>query len=170
VRCLDSGATKTLYTYCTPTGNDGTTSFHALRSAVRATTTLLLFGYFVLGLMSCTRGLVPAPRPLRRADVIVVLGNRPPVDAEGNVMSETRRRVEAGVALYDAGLATELLMTGGPAPHDRIEAEVMRDLAIELGVPHHERARPLAGLPSPWRKDYSRAARRRAARLADDGA
>lgn len=86
---------------------------------------------------SCTRGLVPTPQRLRRADVIVVLGNRPPVDAEGNVMPETRRRVEAGVELFKAGLAEEMVMAGGPAPHDRVEAEVMRDLAVELGVPAH---------------------------------
>lgn len=50
-------------------------------------------------------------------------------------MPETRRRVERGVALFHEGFATTLVMTGGPAPHDRIEAEVMRDLAISLGVP-----------------------------------
>ncbi|MFK7998163.1 MAG: YdcF family protein [Polyangiales bacterium] len=85
--------------------------------------------------LSCTRGFVPTAQPLRQADVIVVLGNRPPTDAEGNVMPETRRRVTAGVELFHAGLAEGMLMAGGPAPHDRVESEVMRDLAVELGVP-----------------------------------
>ena len=93
----------------------------------------VLFAFSVAPLVSCGHGHVQ--RALRSADAIVVLGNRPPTDAEGNVMPETRRRVTRGVALYRAGLADALLMTGGPAPHDRIEAEVMRDLAIELGVP-----------------------------------
>lgn len=85
--------------------------------------------------LSCTRGAVPTQQRLRRADVIVVLGNRPPTDADGHVMPETRRRVTAGVELFHAGLAEGMVMAGGPAPHDRVEAEVMRDLAVELGVP-----------------------------------
>ena len=88
-----------------------------------------------LSLVSCARALPPAPRPLRVADAIVVLGNRPPMDAAGNVMPETRRRVTQGVALFQAGFAETLVMAGGPAPHDRVEAEVMRDLAVEQGVP-----------------------------------
>jgi len=70
-----------------------------------------------------------------RAEAIVVLGNRPPVDKHGRVMPETQRRVRRGVELYRAGLAPVLVMTGGPAPRGNIEAEVMRDLAVELGVP-----------------------------------
>ena len=87
---------------------------------------------FVLG---CGSTLLPPTTPLRQADAIVVLGNRPPTDAAGHVMPETRRRVERGVALFHAGLADTLVMTGGPAPHGRVEAEVMRDLALSLGVP-----------------------------------
>lgn len=85
--------------------------------------------------LSCTRGAIPTQHRLRRADVIVVLGNRPPTDAEGNVMPETRRRVTAGVELFHAGLAEGMVMAGGPAPYGRVESEVMRDLAVELGVP-----------------------------------
>lgn len=73
--------------------------------------------------------------PLHRADAIVVLGNRPPTDGQGRVMPETRRRVETGVRLWQAGLAPILVMAGGPAPHDRVEADVMAGLAVYLGVP-----------------------------------
>lgn len=83
----------------------------------------------------CAQRLVPELPEPRRADAIVVLGNRPPVDAEGKVRPELRRRIEAGVQLFEAGLAPRIVMTGGPAPSGHIEAEVMRDLAIELGVP-----------------------------------
>ena len=76
----------------------------------------------------------PAP-PLLSADAIVVLGNRPPVDASGEVRPELRARVEAAVALWRRGLAPRLLMSGGRAPSGHIEAKVMRDLAIRLGVP-----------------------------------
>ena len=77
-----------------------------------------------------------APLSLPRADAIVVLGNRPPVDAEGRVRPELRRRVETGVRLWKEGRAPLLVMTGGPAPSGHVEAEVMRELAMELGVPH----------------------------------
>ncbi|MBO6934472.1 MAG: YdcF family protein [Deltaproteobacteria bacterium] len=78
---------------------------------------------------------VPPPHGLGPADAIVVLGNRPPVEPDGSVRFETRKRVEAGVRVYRRGLAPILLMAGGPAPSGHVEAEVMRDLAIELGVP-----------------------------------
>lgn len=83
-----------------------------------------------------------SPRPpvtsapsLPRADAIVVLGNRPPVDADGKVRPELRRRVETGVRLWKEGRAPLLVMTGGPAPSGHVEAEVMRELAVTLGVP-----------------------------------
>jgi uncharacterized SAM-binding protein YcdF (DUF218 family) len=68
--------------------------------------------------------------------VIVVLGNRPPVDANGRVASETARRVRHGVALFRRGLAPQLLVTGGLDPGNvQIEADVMARYAHELGVP-----------------------------------
>ncbi|MBX3250451.1 MAG: YdcF family protein [Myxococcales bacterium] len=79
--------------------------------------------------------LVPPTRPVERADAIVVLGNRPPVDADGNLRPELRRRIETGVRLYHEGVAPRLVMTGGPAPSGHVEAEVMREHAIALGVP-----------------------------------
>lgn len=71
---------------------------------------------------------------LEPAEAIVVLGNRPPRGADGKVAAETRRRVEAGVALYERGLAPRLLVTGGPTK-EGVEADVMAALARELGVP-----------------------------------
>ncbi|RZO51850.1 MAG: YdcF family protein [Sandaracinaceae bacterium] len=77
-----------------------------------------------------------APRePLRHADAIVVLGNRPPTDAEGRVAPETARRVAHGVALYRRGLAERIVMAGGPAPGGGTEADVMAAHAMSLGVP-----------------------------------
>jgi len=84
---------------------------------------------------ACGRIRVEPQPPLKTADAIVVLGNRPPVDAEGNVQPETLRRVKTGVRLWYLGLAPVLLMTGGPAPFGVVEADVMRTLAIRLGVP-----------------------------------
>lgn len=89
----------------------------------------------IVGLVGCAQRLVPELPTPRRADAIVVLGNRPPVDEQGEVRPELRRRVEEGVRLFHEGLAPRMIMTGGPAPSGHIEAEVMRDLAVELGVP-----------------------------------
>lgn len=82
----------------------------------------------------CTEVWPELPEDLR-AEAIVVLGNRPPTDGRGRVKPETNRRVERGVELYKRGHAPILLMTGGTAPRGDIESEVMRSLAIELGVP-----------------------------------
>ena len=71
---------------------------------------------------------------LEPAEVIIVLGNRPPRDEDGRVAPETRRRVEAGVRLYEQGLASHVLVTGGPTAQG-VEADVMAALALELGVP-----------------------------------
>jgi uncharacterized SAM-binding protein YcdF (DUF218 family) len=86
----------------------------------------------VLILSGCS--VVPTFAPLRKADAIVVLGNRPPADEAGNVRPETQRRVEAGVKAFERGLAPVMVMTGGPSGK-WIEAEVMRALAMKLGVP-----------------------------------
>lgn len=89
-------------------------------------------------LVGCTSaGLVPAASdtPLRRADAIVVLGNRPPVDREGRIRDELRRRMDRGIALYREGLAPRLVLTGGPDGRGHIEAEVMEAYARAAGVP-----------------------------------
>ena len=83
---------------------------------------------------ACAPAFVSAPLALEPAAAIVVLGNRPPTDPDGRVMPETDRRVRAGAALWRRGLAPTLLVTGGPAPHGQVEAHVMRDLAVQLGV------------------------------------
>ena len=56
-----------------------------------------------------------------------------------------RDRVEAAVALHRAGTVSHLLMSGdhGRAGYD--EVTVMRDLAIELGVPPEDISRDHAG-------------------------
>ncbi len=84
---------------------------------------------------SCVPGreLFLPPRPLSRADAIVVLGNRPPLDAGGEVAPESERRVRRGVELYERGLAPILVVTGGSV--QPTEAEVMARRAEELGVP-----------------------------------
>ena len=74
------------------------------------------------------------PRPLRRADAIVVLGNRPPTDAEGQITPELARRMRRGVELFERGLAPRLVVTGGES-RGVVEADVMARYAEARGVP-----------------------------------
>jgi uncharacterized SAM-binding protein YcdF (DUF218 family) len=67
------------------------------------------------------------------ADVIVVLGAR--ALSGGRPSRAMRRRVDHAVALLDDGVADRLLMSGGRIGGLPPEAEIMRDLAIEAGVP-----------------------------------
>lgn len=76
--------------------------------------------------------LVPE-QPQRPADAIVVLGIRPGLRADGSVNPELARRMARGLALYDAGLAPKLLVTGGSI--QPTEAAVMSRIALAHGVP-----------------------------------
>ena len=73
-----------------------------------------------------------------RADAIVLLGGAIRGDVHmgslGDLNQQADRLVHA-VALYKAGKAPRLLVTGGGAPGDRSEAEIMRDLLQVMGVP-----------------------------------
>lgn len=70
---------------------------------------------------------------MRVADVIVVLGAQ--ALSGGRPSRAMRRRVDHAVALFDGGAANRLLMSGGRIGGLPPEAEIMRDLAIEAGVP-----------------------------------
>lgn len=93
-------------------------------------TALLLAGCGVPG-----RELFLPPTALRRAEAIVVLGFRPPLDAQGRVSSELERRLRRGLALYREGLAPRVVVTGGPGPGGVVEADVMAGYLERAGVP-----------------------------------
>jgi vancomycin permeability regulator SanA len=69
----------------------------------------------------------------RPADAIVVFGAR--AYADGTPSEALRERVETGAALYHAGLAPRLILSGGVDPSGVSEPSVMRAVAIEAGVP-----------------------------------
>ncbi len=72
---------------------------------------------------------------LHPADAIVVLGYGPPVAESGGPVAELVRRVEKGVELYKDDMAPVLIMTGGNTYKDYYESEVMKDVAVSMGVP-----------------------------------
>ncbi len=67
------------------------------------------------------------------ADVLVVLGAR--VLPGGQPSGALLARVEKAVELYQRGLAPRLVFSGGVGDYSPSEAQVMRALAVRLGVP-----------------------------------
>ena len=66
-------------------------------------------------------------------DAIIVLGF--PADSDGNPTPEQLARVSEGVREYGRGVAPRLIMTGGPAHNQVVEAESMARVARAQGVP-----------------------------------
>jgi uncharacterized SAM-binding protein YcdF (DUF218 family) len=66
-------------------------------------------------------------------DAIVVLGY--PSQLDGTPSPEQRARVREAVAEYRRGVAAHLILTGGPAHNNFVEAHTMALFAQSLGVP-----------------------------------
>src|SRR6201986_2645544 len=79
------------------------------------------------------RAIPSANTTLTRCDTLIVLGT--PCTAEGEPSSEQRERVLEGVREFRAGVARHMIVTGGAAHNDFVEADCMKRLAIEQGVP-----------------------------------
>lgn len=67
------------------------------------------------------------------ADAIIVLGAQ--VHRNGRPSAAVRGRVQRAVAAYHAGLAPQLVVTGGIGDAGIAEASVMQALAVAAGVP-----------------------------------
>ncbi len=70
---------------------------------------------------------------LTRFDAIVVLGS--PADADGNPTPTQLARVTEGVHEYERNVAPRLILTGGAAHNQFVEAEVMARTAAAQGIP-----------------------------------
>lgn len=70
---------------------------------------------------------------LAHFDTIIVLGT--PANPDGTPSPEQRERTLEGVREFKAGVAPNLILTGGPAHNKYVEAHVMATLAIAQGVP-----------------------------------
>ncbi|MBI4785536.1 MAG: YdcF family protein [Chloroflexi bacterium] len=66
-------------------------------------------------------------------DAIIVLGSA--VRPSGRASPSLNARIQHGIALYKAGYASHLILTGGLGQYPPTEAEVMRRLAAAAGVP-----------------------------------
>ncbi|MEA3334424.1 MAG: YdcF family protein [Chloroflexota bacterium] len=76
---------------------------------------------------------VPRHRPVRAADVIIVLGH-PAVD-DGSPSAAIEEEITLAVNLFNAGKGKAVIVSGGAVRNTHIEAEVMADLARRLGLP-----------------------------------
>lgn len=66
-------------------------------------------------------------------DTIIVLGC--PANADGTASPDEQQRVEEGVREFRAGVAPRLIITGGAAHNNYVEAHVMAEEAEREGVP-----------------------------------
>jgi uncharacterized SAM-binding protein YcdF (DUF218 family) len=68
-----------------------------------------------------------------RFDAIIVLGS--PADDDGNPTPTELSRVTEGVHEYERGIAPRLILTGGAAHNQFVEAKVMAKVAEAQGIP-----------------------------------
>lgn len=95
------------------------------------------FSYYLMGRLERD---YPA-RPLaaiENADAIVLLGGALRGDSRMGILPDMNQyadRLVHAVALYNAGKAPHLLLTGGSAPGSRSEAQLMQDVLVVMGMP-----------------------------------
>jgi uncharacterized SAM-binding protein YcdF (DUF218 family) len=87
----------------------------------------------IVGIAVVYRTIPTSDTNLRHFDTIIVLGT--PANPDGTPSPEQRERTLEGVREFKAGVAPTLILTGGPAHNQYIEAHVMATLAIAQGIP-----------------------------------
>lgn len=96
-----------------------------------------LFADFLTGTLE--RGFVPRSMSVvEKADAIVLLGGATRGDTHMGTLADLNHhadRLVHAVALYKAGKAPVILVTGGSATGARPEAQQMKDLLVVMGVP-----------------------------------
>jgi uncharacterized SAM-binding protein YcdF (DUF218 family) len=103
-------------------------------SRVTRVTAGLLLSAVLLWLLSVAMVIIAGAWPtIRQADAIVVLGA---AQYNGRPSPVLQARLDHALDLYDRGLATRLIFTGGTGVGDTVsEAEVSRRYALSHGVP-----------------------------------
>ena len=96
---------------------------------------VLVFGIDALVRQSVSDRILPQEQASELADVdcILVLGCLVHTDGDPSDMLEDR--LKRGVALYDAGAAPKLLMSGDHGREDYDEVDAMKRYAVEAGIP-----------------------------------
>ncbi|HSJ64935.1 MAG TPA: YdcF family protein, partial [Gemmatimonadaceae bacterium] len=104
-----------------------------MRAVTRAVVVLLISG-FSLWVVSVALVIYAGARPaLRKADAILVLGA---AQYNGRPSPVLQARLDHALDLYNRGLASYMIFTGGVGVRDTVsEAEVSQRYAIRHGVP-----------------------------------
>lgn len=93
---------------------------------------VVVIGLFLLGLLA--RAYAPVSNTnLEQFDAIIVLGN--PADSDGNPTPTQLARVTEAVHEYERGAAPRIILTGGAAHNQYVEAKVMARVAEAQGIP-----------------------------------
>ncbi len=104
----------------------------SLRTRIVLIAVVILAALLAWGALS--RNLAPQGNTAAsRFDALIVLGT--PADSEGNPTPAQLARVMEAVREYDRGVASHLILTGGPAHNQFVEAQVMARAAEAEGIP-----------------------------------
>lgn len=88
----------------------------------------------LFGLIAASYAAIPSSNTrLTHFDTLIVLGT--PCTLEGRPTPEQRERVLEGVREFRAGVAPRMIVTGGAAHNQFVEADCMKRLAVAQGVP-----------------------------------
>lgn len=94
----------------------------------------ILKAALLLGLMLMNYEAIPTGNTTRmHFDTLIVLGT--PCTPDGKPSLEQRERVLEGVREFRAGVAAHMIVTGGAAHNSFVEADCMKRLAVQQGVP-----------------------------------
>ncbi len=124
------GSFYNLFNVRTNPANEKNTLFYL----PRLLTTLVLLIFLPAAIAFLLYETIPLRNTARTTfDVIIVLGS--PANPDGTPSHDQYERVSEGVREFRAGVAPRLIMTGGAAHNQYVEAHVMAGLAETQGVP-----------------------------------
>jgi vancomycin permeability regulator SanA len=101
-----------------------------MRNLFRLLLTALIFWGTLHTTWVLLEGLRDTARP---ADCLLVLGNT--VNADGSLSDRLRARLDKGLALYQAGLAPKIVVSGGLGAEGHYEGLAMGRYLVAAGVP-----------------------------------
>jgi uncharacterized SAM-binding protein YcdF (DUF218 family) len=105
-----------------------------MRLLRRLLTVLIALIVLIVGGIALVYRSIPATNTnLTHFDTIVVLGT--PSMMDGTPSPEQRERTLEGIREFKAGVAPHLIVSGGPAHNQFVEAHTMATLALAQGVP-----------------------------------
>lgn len=105
-----------------------------MKAVSRALLYAALLAVVLAAIIAVNRLAVPSSNTsVARFDTIIVLGY--PANTDGTPSPEERERVLEGVREFKTGVAPRIIMTGGAAHNQFVEAHVMAVLAASQGVP-----------------------------------